>query len=426
MQMITRETRVDINYWHRQGLSYREIARKTGHDWRTVKRYADNPALIGQPRRRGVRPSKLDPFLPLIESWLAEDPLYRASWIYDQLVKRGYPGGRTIVKDAVQRLKAEGQRLAYVRYETEPGRQGQVDFGEFQVLLPGGEIQSLYLFGMILGYSRALYAEFLEHCDLVSFLEAQQRALLFLGGVPAEILYDRMRHVFLRQLAGQAQMTQGLMALADHYGFTPQVCPAYAPWVKGKIERPMDFIREGFWRGYPFTSLPQANRDLLAFLQEKAGRIHGTTQESVAVRHEREKAYLGPLPPTLCDVSRRLYRKVFKDCTISVEGSRYEVPYQLVGKPVLIRAAHGWLRIYDGDTLMATVPEAETKGQLVRLPGLAEALRADAVLNARKYGARPPGKAKATLGPRAERYQVEVQHRPLADYQRLSGEVTYA
>jgi hypothetical protein len=65
------------------------------------------------------------------------------------------------------------------------------------------------------------------------------------------------------------------MALADQYGFTPEVAPAYSPWVKGKVERPMDVIREGFWRGYQFRDIETANWDLLAFIEEKSHRIHG-------------------------------------------------------------------------------------------------------------------------------------------------------
>jgi hypothetical protein len=103
---------------------------------------------------------------------------------------------------------------------------------------------------MILGHSRLLYAEVLERCDLVSFLEAHQRAFAYFGGVPREILYDRMRNVYLKRLHGKPQFTQGLQGLAVHYGFLPRVAPAYAPWVKGKVERPMHLVREDFWRGY--------------------------------------------------------------------------------------------------------------------------------------------------------------------------------
>jgi len=424
--MVSREMRVDISYLHHHGLSYREISRKTGHDRRTVKRYAEHPELRAGERAKVARPSKLDRFAPLIESWLQEDPRYRASWILDQLRKTGYRGGYSIVRAFVRDRKEERGRIAYLRFETDPGRQAQVDFGEFKVVDAEGGERSYYLFSMVLGYSRQLYGEYLTRCDMVSFLEAHQRAFASFGGVPAEVLYDRMRNVFLRKLAGKAEFTQGLLTLADHYGFAPRVAPAYSPWVKGKVERPMDFVREGFWRGYPFTHPEAATRDLGAFLEEKARRVHGTTGERVCDRFAAERAFLLPLPLVRCDVSVRLYRKVHKDCTLSFEGSRYQVPHTLVGKRILIRFQQGVLRIFDGDRLVATHAQSPVKGRLVELPGLREAILADREMNARKYASPLKGKAKATLSPRLGGYAIDVQRRPLAVYGRIGGEVAHA
>jgi transposase len=127
------------------------------------------------------------------------------------------------VRAFVRDRKEECGRIAYLRFETEPGRQAQVDFGEFKVVDGEGGERSYYLFSMVLGYSRQLYGEYLTGCDLVSFLEAHQRAFASFGGVPVEVLYDRMRNVFLRKLAGKTEFTQGLLTLADHYGFLPRV-----------------------------------------------------------------------------------------------------------------------------------------------------------------------------------------------------------
>ena len=419
--MIARETRVDISYFHRQGLSYREISRKTGRDRRTVKRYAENPELLGQGRARVERQSILDAFMPSIENWLNDDPQYRATWIFDQLRKLGYKGSYHVVKRAVRAIKQENSRIAYLRFETDPGKQAQVDFGDFKVVEWDGSERTLYLFSMVLGFSRTPYCEYLERCDMRSFLDAHQRAFAYFGGVPAQILYDRMRNVFIRKVAGKTEFTKGLMTLADHYGFTPEVAPAYSPWVKGKVERPMDFIREGFWRGYQFTDIETANQDLLSFLEEKAQRIHGTTGEKVADMFEQEKPFLMPLPPAPCDVSERLYRIVNKDCTISVEGSRYEVPHTLVGKRIVARLKDGDLRVFDGDELVATHTQSASKGRLVQLPGLRAAILADRQMNARKYDHRSKGKAKATISPMMGKYCVDVQTRPLDVYRQIGG-----
>ena len=378
------------------------------------------------------------------------DAQYRASTIYDRLRRQGFTGGYEIVKRAVRTIRAEHQCKAYMRFETEPGVQAQVDFGEFAVEEPDGAIRRYFLFALILGYSRMLYAELLERCDMVSFLEAHQRAFAVLGGAPLEVLYDRMRNVFLRQLVGKVEFTQSLVEVATHYGFTPRVAPAYAPWVKGKIERPMDFVRESFWRGYAFTDLLTANHDLAHWLAEKAERVHGTTHERVDERFARERPHLLGLPPHPCDVSERLYRDVRKDCTIPVYGNRYVVEHTLVGHRVVVRVRGDQLRVFEDARLVVTYTIPQGKGHLVQDPRFYAALRADKEQQKRKFGRgegrrKSKGRAwKKTTSPSRPtnpidvmRVQVstdvasvglalEVQHRSLTDYAALGGEVRCA
>jgi transposase len=456
--MRTQEDQLEIAFLKREGLSFRQIARRLGCTPRTAKKYAEHPELIGKRRQSPPRGSKVDPFRNQIAAYLEEDPEYRATTIYDRLKRQGFEGGYAIVQRAVKPLREQKRRKAYVRFETEPGAQAQVDFGEFQVQEPDGTgttVKKYYLFALILGYSRMLYAELLERCDMASFLEAHQRAFQFLGGTPLEILYDRMRNVFLRQLAGvqgvkgKVEFTQSLVDLATHYGFTPRVAPAYAPWVKGKVERPMDFVRESFWRGYAFTDLETANRDLAAWLSEKSERVHGTTHERVDARFVREKPHLLALPPSLCDVSERLFREVRKDCTIPVYGNRYVVEHTLVGRKVLVRLRGKELRVFDDNRLVVTYAIPEGKGQLVQDPRFYAALRADRELQARKFSpsSRKSHKSKGravlkTISPLTPKnpidvsievsvadmpgvqLPIEVERRSILAYAQLGGEVS--
>jgi transposase len=425
--MVALEKQLDIQSLHKQGFSCSEIARRLHIDRRTVRGRIVDPESINRPRKAVIRPSKVDPFRETIAAFLEEDPEYRASCIYDRLKRGDYDGGYELVKRVVRSLKAEQSRKAYIRFETEPALQAQVDFGEFAVEQPDGSIKKYYVFALILGYSRMLYGELLERCDMVSFLEAHIRAFETLGGVPFEILYDRMRNVFLRQLAGKTEFTQSLVNLAVHYGFVPKVAPAYAPWVKGKVERPFDFLREGFWRGYLFMGLGTANRDLTAWLSEKAERVHGTTNERVDVRFEREKPYLLSLPPHPCDVSERIGRTVGKDCIIRVDGNRYVLPHKLVGEKVLARRRGDTLRIFDNDRLVVTYTIPQGKGHLVQDERFYRELREDKEMQARKFARRGKHKARAkTISPTKPAYPIDVQTRDIAVYQQVGGEVAYA
>ena len=452
---------MEIIFSKRKGLSFREAGRVNGCDPRTAKKYIEHPELLGKQRQSPNRGSLVDSYVDLIEGYLTdEDGNHRATWIYDQMVKAGYCGGYEIVKRAVRVLKERQGRLAYVRFETMPGEQAQVDFGEFQVTLADGTIKKYYLFAMIMGYSRHIFARLLERCDLPSFLEAHFEGFEFYGGVPQEVLYDRMRNVYIRTLCetrdpdqpgyssvfGKPLFTQSLMTTAVHYGFQPKVAPAYGPWVKGKIERPMDFIRESWWRGYEFTSLERANQDLQEWLALKSERIHGTTRERVDVRFAREKPHLAVLPPQRCDVSQRLTREVRKDCTISVDANLYLLPHTLVGGTMMVRVKDRHLRIFGPDGQLAEEYDMpEGKGNMVGLDrGYYEALLADKELQKRKFGNRGKGKQKGrartkpTISPTAPRYEVvvepigslagglTVERRSIGEYAHFGGEVGYA
>ena len=416
---------MDIITMHRKGLKQRAIARKLGISRNTVKKYVENPELAFKSPSTRHRKSQLDPFNDNIKAWIEEDSEYTATWIYDRISHMGFIGSYEIVKRRVRQIKDNYHLVAYMRFETEPGYQAQVDFGEFQVLKPDGSVTRLYLFAMILGYSRKMYAELIERCDLPTFLDCHIHAFEYFGGVPEQILYDRMKNVYIGKIAGRRKFNDTLMGFALHYGFKPEVAPAYAAWVKGKVERPFRFIREGFWRGYGFICLETANRDLLAWLLRKDERVHGTTHEKVTDRFYRENPHLNILPPQAFDTSYRIYRKAYKDCTVRFEGNSYVVPHTLVGKRIILRVKKKSMRIFDDDRLVVTYDIPEGKGHLVQDKRFYNALKKDREMNRRKYrsGRRTKGRAKYTISPDKPRYAMDVEVRPIFIYDQLVEEV---
>lgn len=415
---------MDINAMHRQGLTQREIAKRLGISRNTVKKYLDNPQLAFEPPKKRERSSKLDSFFGHIKAWLEEDPEYKATWIYDRLASLGFSGSYEIVKAKVRELKNERLKVAYMRFETEPGYQAQVDYGEFQVERPDGGVDKLFVFAMILGHSRRMYAEIVRRCDLPTFLDCHIRAFRHFGGLPREILYDRMKNVYVGKILGRDRFNDSLMGFALHYGFTPRVAPAYAAWVKGKVERPYSFIREGFWRGYGFVCRESANRDLSAWLAMKDQRVHGTTHEVVSQRFDRERPFLSPLPRRDFDTSYRIYRKVAKDCTVRFERNSYVLPHTLVGKQVLLRVKDQDMRIFADDRQAAQYAIPGDKGNLVQNPLFYEALKHDREMSRRKYGhaRKGKGRAKHTISPLKGKYDLDVQVRPASVYDQAARE----
>ena len=414
--MITEEAFMDIMALHRQGHSMRFIARKLGLHRNTVKKF-----ILGKRfpeyQRSERRVSVLAPFVRIIQDWLEQDN-YRASWVFERLKPIGYEGSYETVKKFIRPIKEQQTRIAYARFETMPGLQAQVDWADFQIAEPNGKTSTVYLFILVLGHCRAIYAEFVNRCTLESFLDGHIRAFHYLGGVPAEVLYDNMKHVVIRRLVGKVSFNPELLHFAHHYGFAPKACPPYAAWVKGKVERPVDYIRESFWRGYAFNELLSANRDLHHWLDTVANRrIHGTHRQPVIERWQQEKPQLGPLPATDYDTSLKLFRKVYKDCQVSYDTNRYLLPHTVVGKQVLLKVKNGTIHFFDDDRLLVSYAQAEGKHQLVGNPSFYEALKADKDLQRRKYG---HAKGKATRGLSIGSLFPQVTYRPLADYERLA------
>jgi hypothetical protein len=262
-----------------------------------------------------------------------------------------------------------------------------------------------------------MYAELVSRCTLEAFLDGHIRGFQYLGGVPAEILYDNMKNVVIKRSGGRVEFNGEFLHFAHHYRFTPVACPPYSPWVKGKVERPMHYIRERFWRGYRFESLGRANRDLLSWLNTTANeRLHDTHRQAVRVRWQQEMPALGARPGVEYDTSVKVVRKVYRDCQVSYNGNRYVVPHQVVGKKILLKIKAGTIRFYDDQDLLATYQEPQEKGATIGQPGLYERLLQDIAQRRRKY---QRSKGKATRGLTTGSLFPQVEYRSLADYDRL-------
>lgn len=416
--MKTLEVKMDIFALRRQGFSFRAIAHKLGIHRDTVKKYLLENRPMAERQRKNSKVSILVPYQQAIEDYLQEDR-YRSTWLYNQIKKMGYTGGYDTVKNFARRIKRRLQRQAYIRFESIPGLQAQVDWADFQVNESTGQVLTYYLFIMVLGFSRAIYAELVKSCTMQTFMDAHIRAIKYLGGAPTEILYDNLKHVVIDRKQSKANFNMEFLHFANHYGFKPVACPPYSPWVKGKVERPVDYVRESFWRGYPFQSLETANSDLMRWLTQTANcRIHGTYQQAVTIRWEKERPILTACPAADYDTSLKVYRKVYKDCMISFNASHYQLPADVVGQRVLLKIKDSSIRFYDDQRLLATYEEASEKGSWVTNASFTEQL----LQNRKQHTANPYVKVKgrATRGLVNGSLFPQVASRPLSFYDQFA------
>ncbi|HXX70565.1 MAG TPA: IS21 family transposase [Polyangiaceae bacterium] len=320
-----------------EGLGVRAIARKLGISRNTVR------AVLGKRRpnvrpRRCPPPSLLDPYMLTLQKWLEDTPELKATAILERLRGLGFAGGITIVRDRVRRLRPR-EAKAFLTLEFAPASMLQVDWGDFGYAIPGCP-RRVSAFVAVLAYSRYLYLEFTVSQSFGSFLRCMDRALDFFGGLTTISLYDNMKTVVLSHCATATRFNRDLLEYARvRGGFGVSACNVKSPHEKGRVERPIGFVRERFWPGRRFLDLLDLNRQAIAWRDDFANhRVHEVTGKvpSLVFEHE-EKPLLKPLSAARFDTDDKRSTGVTKMCRVDFDRNTYSVPWRLVGQSVLVR-----------------------------------------------------------------------------------------
>ena len=300
--MYTGETRVLLRHYLEQGVCKAELARRFGISRRTIYHWIETGQLDRDLDSRAVKygprppvPRKLDPYQGIIAARLEAYPLLTAQRLFEEIQAAGYPGGYTQVKAYVRQVRPRPAAEPVVRFETPAGFQGQVDFGTFT--LPWGRRYALLV---VLGYSRLLWLQFYRRQTMETLIRGLERAFEYFGGVPKELLFDQMRAVVLsddRLSDGGLVLNTEFLRFAAHWGFRPRACRPYRAKTKGKVERPIRYLRQSFFYGRTFLNDEDLNAQVERWLEGTANaRRHRTLGESPRVRFERdERECLQPL-----------------------------------------------------------------------------------------------------------------------------------
>jgi transposase len=364
--VINKERFEAIKVLKAQGWTVSAIARHLSIDRKTVRTWMK--AEDWRPYEREVRtPTQLDAHT----AWLrvrAPEVNYSARILFQELRRdRGYGGAYDAVKRFVAPLRLERQRaeVTQLRFETAPGQQAQIDWGQVRVSLRQQPAE-LHVFVLTLGFSRRAYYTAYPNEQLGAFLEAHERAFEHFGGVCREHLYDRMRTVADTQPGGRWRWNATFSSFAAHWGFEPRVCQPYRAQTKGKVESGVKYIKGNFIPGRRFVDIVDFQQQLDEWNASIADqRIHGTTHEAPTSRWAAEQAALLPIAGHRAfghcvDVSR----VVADDYLVNFRTNRYSVPWRLIGKTVRLIAEGDALSIYHGEQLVAVHALVDSKHQV--------------------------------------------------------------
>jgi transposase len=335
-----------------QGLGSKRIARQLGISRNSVRRYLAG-ARVGFQERPEAR--RLDAAAQEeVQRLFATVAEGNTVVIQQELARRGIDVGLRTLQRAVAPLRqaARARALATVRFETPPGQQMQIDFGEKVVTIAGDPV-NVHLMTVVLGYSRRLHcqASLAERQD--DWLEGIEAACRHFGGLPEQILCDNASPLVTSHdpRTGTVAWHPGFEAFCKDRGITPRACRPRRARTKGKIERGVGYVKHNALAGRPFPSFDALRRHLARWIVEIADRrIHGTTGEPPGLRFERdERQALRPLPVRRLAVrTRRLARRVSADCFVDIDTIRYSVPHRHVRETVEVvvglQEVEVWLR----------------------------------------------------------------------------------
>jgi transposase len=353
---------------HDLGWGAKRLAREFGCARNTVRRYLRAGGAV--PFAKPERKSALDGH----DDWLRER-FFRhggnADVVRQELASElGIVIGLRTVELRVQRWRRDlkAQKRATVRFETRPGHQLQIDFGEVRVWI-GDEHMRVHLFVATLGYSRRMHIRPSIRERQIDWFEGMEGSFLRFGGVPAEVLLDNARALVEHHDAAtrEVRFNTRLHAFARYWGFSPRACAPYRARTKGKDERGVGFVKRNAVAGRRFASWGAFEAHLERWNREIADvRVHGTTGEPPIERFAEEVGALRPLGGRVpFGQLRDLIRKVRPDCAIDLDTNSYSVPWRLVGETVQVVVLAGRVIVRHAGEVVADHPICKGRRQRV-------------------------------------------------------------
>jgi transposase len=331
------------------GWGIRRIAREFGCSHMTVRRYVSAGGWVayqghGRPRTLAGH-----------EAWLAQcfrrhggnADVVRQELDREKGIKLSL---RTVEREvAPMRRELAAEARATIRFETPPGRQLQIDFGERRVSIGGASVK-VFLFVATLGYSRRLHVRAFTNERQESWFAGLESAFYHFGGVTEEVLFDNDRGLVLHhdRETREVELNERFRAFAKHWSFRPRACAPYRARTKGKDERGVGYVKKNAIAGRDFASWAALEAHLEAWTRDIADqRVHGTTGAVPIERFLRDETHrlrpIDGIPPFA--TARELVRKVQADCAIEVDGNAYSVPWRLIGERVRVVITGDHLRI---------------------------------------------------------------------------------
>lgn len=364
--MIERRTIFDIHRLAHQGLSVRKIATSLGLSRQTVQKYLDD----ANPKRSLItRPSKLDPFKDAIERMLEVDPKVSAMVIRQRLEEQGFEGGITILRGYLSDVRPSAQhKRAFMRFESEPGVQCQIDWGHFGQMAYGNTTRKLYCLAVVECHSRMLYVEFTHSQRQETLHRCLLHAFHFFQGTPKELVHDNMLTAVIEHQGPVVRFNEQFLEFLRPFQITPIACNVGQPQEKGKVEKgAIHYIRHNFFPLRTFSNLDDLQAQANDWRDQVANRrVHRTTGWRPIERFSPQA--MRPLPEFLPDCRDHAVAKVHSDFCVQFDANTYSAPPWAIGKSLSVKADHHHVTLYFKEKAIATHKRCWQRKQRLERP----------------------------------------------------------
>lgn len=321
------------------------------------------------PGTKRTRAILLDPYKPFIAQTLETYPRLLSTRLFEMVKERGYTGSINTLRRFVRTARPRS-RKAYLDLEVLPGEVGEVDWGHVGELRVPGGFRPLWVFVMLLAYSRAMFAELVLSLDAPSLWRSLLRASMYFGGSPRAWLFDNAKTVVVERRGNLVRFHERLVELSGHLHVELRVCDPGAPHQKGGVERAMRYLKGSFFAARHMHSIEQGNQQLRSFIEETAAarphpRFAGRT---VADAFAEEQARLLPLPDALPPLELLTPTAVDAKAFVQLDTNRYSVPSKYASSSLSLVTTDTTVRLLDGEKEVARHSRSWGRKQILERP----------------------------------------------------------
>jgi transposase len=371
--MLKKVERSSIKFLKSKEVSISEIARLTDRSRPTVRRVLREPT--DKEYQRSNMTSIVDKYYKEdIKRWIRQDiPVKRMCEKCREDEDHPYQGSTSNFYDRVRKIReeVENEEDAVVRFETLPGEQLQIDWGEANIDYDEDEKVTEYFFTARMTYSRYMYVEVRDNMKLETLINCILHAFEDLGGVPLSLSFDNMKTVVTDiDEDNDPVWNETFFKFATEMGFHPIACEPDQPNQKGSVEKLVSYVKSNFLPGRIFSDREDLDERLEDWLVKVNVERECQATERIPVKllEERELEKLQPLKATSDNYGLLRYLTVNKEGTVRFETNEYSVPVELIGKTVEGRIHPDRIRIYHEGEKVADHKRSSGRKERVREP----------------------------------------------------------